>query len=96
MTDFLNWAKAVIAVPAFPSWLQAFAAMAAIIISVLALLRGSAADHRREHLQRQGIAVAVYPDILKLEVMIQDARAALGVAQHLNQRVANKVLFCGS
>ncbi len=54
--------------------------MAAIVISMLALLRGSAADRRREHLQRQGVAVAVYPDILKLEVMIQDARAALSRA----------------
>jgi hypothetical protein len=73
----LSWAKALVAMPTFPSWLQAFTAMAAIVISVLALVRGSAAERRRERLQRQGIAVAVYPEILKLEVLIRNAREGL-------------------
>lgn len=78
MTDFLTWAKALVAMPTFPSWLQAFTAVVAIVISVLALVRGNAADRRRERLQRQGIAVAVYPEILKLEVLIENAREGLG------------------
>jgi hypothetical protein len=60
-----------------PSWLQAFAALVALVISVFALLRGSAVDRRRERLHSRGIAVAVYPEIVKLETLIQSARDGL-------------------
>lgn len=77
MADILVWIKGLIAVPNFPSWLQAFTAIVAIGISILSLLRGSAAERRRERLQRQGIAVAIYPELLKLQVLVQNARDAL-------------------
>jgi hypothetical protein len=77
MSDIWISIKSLLAAPSFTSWLQAFAAIVAIGISVLSLLRGSAADRRRERLQRQGIAVAIYPELLKLQVLIQNTREAL-------------------
>jgi len=64
-----------------PSWLQAFAALVAIVISVLAFVRGSAAERRRDHLQSRGIAVAVYPELLKLETVVQSARENVDMLQ---------------
>ena len=74
-----TWAliRGLFAAPNFTSWLQAFTAIVAIGISVLSLLRGSAAERRRERLQRQGIAVAIYAELLKLPILIQNAREAI-------------------
>lgn len=60
-----------------PAWLQAFAAIIALGISVWATLKATAGDKRRDRLQSHGIAVAIYPEILKLEAIIPSTRDAL-------------------
>jgi hypothetical protein len=60
-----------------PSWLSAFAAMIALGISVWATLKATAGDKRRDRLESHGIAVAIYPEVLKLPTIIQNARDAL-------------------
>jgi hypothetical protein len=56
---------------------RADAGIVALGISVWAVLRATSADRRRDRLQSRGIAVAVYPEILKLEVVIQNTRGGL-------------------
>jgi hypothetical protein len=52
--NLLSWIKTLID----PAWLQAFAAIVALGISVWATWRVGAADRRRDRLQMLGIAVA--------------------------------------
>lgn len=68
-----------------PAWLQAFAAVVALAISVWAALRADSSTRRRERLETMGIAVAIYPELEKLRISIDDRheqlsaiRAALG------------------
>jgi hypothetical protein len=67
MADFHTWLSAVLAKPELASWLQAFAAIVALVISVWATWRVGAAERRRSRLQAHGIAVAIYPELLKRE-----------------------------
>ena len=57
-----------------PAWLQAFAAIVALFISGLAAYW---AERRRDKLRARSIAVATYPEILKLADAIDDIRRAL-------------------
>lgn len=61
----------------FPAWLQAFSAIVAICISVASLFRTDALARKRDRLERQGIVVAIYPDILKLDLMARKTREAI-------------------
>lgn len=74
MTSIWNWIGAILEKQDLPAWLQAFAALVAIVISVWASLRVGAAERRKDALLAQGISVAIYPEILKLEVSVKQAR----------------------
>src|SRR5258707_2045088 len=78
MESFLNWWKAMISSADLPAWLQAFAAVVALGISVWAVLRSDAAQRRSDRLQTRAIAVAIYPEILKLEIVVKDTSERLG------------------
>lgn len=75
---------------ALPAWLQAFAAMVALGISVWATLKATAGDKRRDRLQSRGIAVAIYPEILKLEVTIPSTRDALATLIERNRNLVGQ------
>ena len=84
----------------FPAWLQAFAAIVALIISVWATLKATSGDKRRDRLQSRGIAVAIYPEILKLTITIQNVREGLAALRAHNsnlvgQSVSASVLLTG-
>ena len=49
-----------------PTWLQAFTAVVALIISVVAIWQSNAVERKRDRLRAHGIAVAIYPELLKL------------------------------
>jgi len=70
MAGFYTWLSPVLAKPDLASWLQAFAAIVALGISVWAIWRVGAAERRRDQLQARGIAVAIYPELLKLQVTV--------------------------
>jgi hypothetical protein len=74
MTSIFDWLKAVMSSPDLPAWLQAFTALVALYISVWAVLRAGAAERQRDRLQAFGIAVAIYPEILQLEVTLNNTR----------------------
>jgi hypothetical protein len=80
MTASLTWLSAVLTKPDLASWLQAFAAIVALVISVWAAWRTGAVERQRDLLQARGIAVAIYPEILKLKETACDTRRDL--AQH--------------
>src|SRR4051794_22544659 len=73
-----------------PAWLQAFAAIVALGISVWATLKATAGDKRRDRLQSHGIAVAIYPEILKLKVTIQNTRDALAKLKKRNSHLVGQ------
>ncbi len=78
MAGILTWFSAVFAKPDLAaSWLQAFAAIVALGISAWATWRVGAVERRRDRLQARGIAVAIYPELLKLRVTITDIRSGL-------------------
>jgi hypothetical protein len=62
-----NWLISALSFRDLPAWLQAFAAIVALGISVWATLWATGAERRKDRLKVQGIAVAVYPELLKLE-----------------------------
>src|SRR5271165_585247 len=68
---------AALAKPDLASWLQAFAAIVALGISVWATWRVGAAERKRDRLQAHGIAVAIYPELLKLQVTVDYIRKGL-------------------
>lgn len=72
------WASDWILRPDYlPAWLQAFAAIVAIFISVWAALRATTYERRRDRLQVRGIAVVVYLEVLKLEEIVRTAKSQL-------------------
>jgi hypothetical protein len=60
-----------------PAWLQAFAAVVALVISVWATIRATSIETRKDRLQAHGIAVAIYPELLKLKTTIDDMRSVV-------------------
>jgi hypothetical protein len=56
---------------------QAAAAFVALGISVWAVLRQGAAERQRERVRARGIAVAIYPGLLKLDVELRRAHNTL-------------------
>src|SRR5258708_3422376 len=60
-----------------PAWLQAFAAIVALVISVVALWQTNAVERRRDRMRARGIAVAVYPELLKLCDAVRDTDQGL-------------------
>ena len=70
MVDSLQWLSSVFAKLDTASWLQAFAAIVALGISVWATWRVGAADRKRDRLQASGIASAIYPELLKLRITV--------------------------
>ncbi len=60
-----------------PAWLQAFAAIVALGISVWAVWQTNAGERRKDRLRAHGIAVAIYPELLKLTGVLQNVRDSL-------------------
>lgn len=60
-----------------PSWLQAFAAIVALGMSYFAIRQANAVEKRRDRLKSHAIAVAIYPDLLKLDIIIGNVNATL-------------------
>ena len=75
-----------------PAWLSGVAAIVALCISVWAVARTGAVERRRDILQARGIAVAVYPEILKLPTTIQQAREYLKAAASSNPGFAGQMI----
>jgi hypothetical protein len=73
-----------------PAWLQAFAALVALGISVWAVFRATSVEKRRDRLQARGIAVAIYPEILKLENTIPNVREALNTLKLRDRDLAGQ------
>jgi hypothetical protein len=64
-----------------PGWLSAFAALVALFISVWASLRVGKAERRKDWLQSRVIAVAIYPEVAKLETTINDVHQGLALVK---------------
>jgi hypothetical protein len=79
MADFHTWFPALLAQPELANWLQAFAAVLALGISVWAAWRAGAADRKRDRLQARGITVAIDPELLKLQVTVDYIKKAWAV-----------------
>ena len=77
MKSFVIWMQSLPSLPDLPSWLQAFAAIVALIISVWAALRVGRDERRRDKMQALAIAVAIYPELLKLKIALRDSRDRL-------------------
>lgn len=60
-----------------PAWLQAFAALIALGISVFAVYRSGAVERQRAELEVTGMAVAIYPEIGMLKVTAKGVRNKL-------------------
>ena len=60
-----------------PAWAQAIAAVIALVLSVVAIRRQSNAEQRRQELQAHGIAVAIYPELVRLGTELDEARKLL-------------------
>ncbi len=83
-----------------PSWLQAFAAVTALVISVWATLRVGMIERRRDRLQARAIAVSIYLELLKLKVATENTRSLLEdlVNQYktlVGQSIASRIELCG-
>lgn len=75
-----------------PAWLSALAASVALGISVWAGLRAGAVERRRDRLQASGIVVAIYPELLKLKIVIQTTRdSLLGLKANVHHLVGQSV-----
>jgi hypothetical protein len=59
------------------SWVQASAALVALLLSGLAIWRQSWAERSREKSQARGIAVAIYPELLKMDVGLERATSIM-------------------
>lgn len=73
-----DWIGTIIAKVDVPAWLQAFAAVVALAISVWGVLRAGSSERRRDRLEAMGLAVAIYPEIEKLRISLDDRRQRLG------------------
>lgn len=60
-----------------PSWLQAYAATTALLISVWASVRVSSAERQRNRVQARTIALAILPDLMKLSTQCEAAAKRL-------------------
>jgi hypothetical protein len=77
VAEFFAWLWATFGNLDVASWLQAFAALVALFISVWATLRVGALERRRDRLQARGIAAAIYPELLKLSISVEYTRNGL-------------------
>jgi hypothetical protein len=72
-----DWISTIIPRIDVPAWLQAFAAVVALVISVWGVLRAGSSERRRDRLEAMGLAVAIYPEIDKLRISLDDRRQRL-------------------
>ncbi len=74
------------------AWFQAFAAIVALFISGLAVLRTEDVARRRDRLERYGVAVAVYPEVEMLKISIQNVRDGIArLKEELGGQVGQSV-----
>ncbi|MDR3528102.1 MAG: hypothetical protein P4L57_12570 [Rhizomicrobium sp.] len=66
----LNTLSSYLSNATLAAWLQAFAAIVALVISAWAVVSTGAEERRRDRLRARSIAVAIYPELLKLDVVI--------------------------
>lgn len=90
MSNLTTWTNAVLSKPDLPAWLQAFAALVALFISVWAALRAGAVEKHRDRQEALGVAVAIYPEILKLEVTLENSRNCLRQTAALNGQLVGQ------
>lgn len=69
-----------------PAWLQAASAITALAISVWAVWWTGAAARRRDRLERRGLAVAIYPELLMLKESTAQVRSGMA---DMRQRYGN-------
>jgi hypothetical protein len=74
-----------------PAWLQAFAAVVALGISVWATLKPGIDEKRKERLRGRSIAVAIFPELLKLEPIIAGAERSLEYLKSNDRVLINSV-----
>lgn len=61
-----------LAIRDLPSWLQAGAAGVALFISLLSLWVSGRSERRRSQLEAHGLAVAIYPQLRRLQLTVAD------------------------
>ncbi len=76
---------------ALAAWLQAFAAAIALIISVWAVLRTGAVERRKDKLRARAIAVAIYPEVLNLESVVNWMQSYLNDLRKIDSAVGQSV-----
>jgi hypothetical protein len=99
MTSFLqSW---VLKPEYFPAWLQAIAAIVALMIGVWAVWWPTVLSRRRDRTEQRALAVAVYPEISKMRDDIQLCRERLELIVEksenlLGQNIAYTVQISGA
>jgi hypothetical protein len=66
-----------------PAWLQAFAAIVALLLSVLAILIPAWTARKRNRAEKQSILAAVYPEIEMIEHEVKQIRSRIDRLFHL-------------
>ncbi|QYA05014.1 hypothetical protein [Rhizobium sp. B21/90] len=74
------------------AWLQAAAALIALVISVIAIVRSDAVVRRRDRLEIKSLVVAIYPEIQMLRESVDTARANIaGLKAEFGQLVGQSI-----
>src|SRR4051794_4382992 len=58
-----------------PAWLSAGAAIVALFISTMSVVRPTLADRRERRIRARALAVAIYPDVRRVSSSLKDATA---------------------
>lgn len=71
--DYITW----IVTTTDPRWLQALSGIIALVLSVWSIHKQGSTERKRDELQKQGIAVSIYIELLKLSGVIAEIQAKL-------------------
>lgn len=84
---------AILSDPTLAAWLQAFAAVVALAISVWAVLRTDAEARRKDKLKARAVAVAIYSEFLKLKVIVDEMDGYLDSLKTMERVVGQNVAY---
>jgi hypothetical protein len=94
----IAWLQHVLNSADLPAWLQAFAAIVALGISVWATRQATASERKKDRLKVRSIAVAIYPELLKLSVVIENIKGGIERLRENNrvliQSAAANLMYC--